>query len=122
MVMTIMSSIVPLRRGDRMHLDLVVGSPKTDGLEEIQTILKTISKNGVSKIIFCLKKSPKKFSQIMFETRLNPGVLGRHLKSLMELKVVSKNGEYYYLTEAGVSVLNILEEFKKLAEILKVSK
>ena len=105
-----------------MLLGLILERPKTEmteSLEEIQKILKTISKNGVSKILFCLEKSPKRFSQIMFETRLNPGVLGRHLKSLIELKVVSKNGEYYHLTEAGMNVLDILRRFRKLAEIMR---
>jgi len=104
-----------------MQLGLILEPPKTETteLDEIQKILKAISKNGVSKILFCLEKSPKRFSQIMFETRLNPGVLGRHLKSLTELKVVRKNGECYCLTEVGVNVLDILRRFRKLAEIMR---
>jgi len=80
--------------------------------ERIRKILRAISKNGVGEILYCLKKSPKKFTEIMFETRLNSSVVWRHLKSLMELKAVSKNGEHYYLTETGMVFFFFFEKIR----------
>jgi len=88
-------------------------------MEFFREILKVISKKGVSDILFCLSKEQKRFSQIMFETRLNSGVLGRHLKELRSLGIVTKNGEYYTLSEIGMNAIGILNELKKLAKLMQ---
>lgn len=75
-----------------------------------QRFLKMISRNGVSSILLCLDKSPRRFSQLMFETKLNPGILDRHLKALIELKLVEKNAETYELTETGRRLIAILQQ------------
>ncbi|MEM0203058.1 MAG: ArsR family transcriptional regulator [Archaeoglobaceae archaeon] len=75
-----------------------------------QKFLKVISRNGVSDILLSLEKSPRRFSQLMFETKLNPGILDRHLKALMELKIVEKNSETYELTDTGRRLIAILQQ------------
>ncbi len=75
---------------------------------EHQKVLKVLSRSGVSSILFCLERSPKRFSQLMFETRLNPGILDRHLKALMKLDIVAKVSDCYELTRRGREVVNIL--------------
>lgn len=75
-----------------------------------QRILKVISRNGVSDILFSLDKSPRRFSQLMFETKLNPGILDRHLKALMDLKIVEKNSETYELTQTGKRLIIVLQQ------------
>ncbi|MEM0266890.1 MAG: transcriptional regulator [Archaeoglobaceae archaeon] len=81
--------------------------------EEIREILKVISRKGVGEILKSLRNSPKKFSQIMFETRLNPSIIDRHLKALSKLGLVTKEGENYKLTSCGVYVLKIFDDLYK---------
>lgn len=62
--------------------------------ERGQTVLKVISRRGASDILFSLEIAPLRgFSQLMFETKLNLGILDRHLKALRQLNVVEKNGD-----------------------------
>lgn len=79
---------------------------------DIQKVLKTISRNGVSSVLFSLSKGSMRFSQLMFETRLNPNILNRHLKSLIQLNIVKKMGDRgeYTLTETGRKLLSILND------------
>ncbi len=81
----------------------VFGVGREDG-----AILKVLSRNGVSDILFSLEESPKRFSQLMFEARLNPGVLDRHLKVLMGFELVVKVDGRYELTERGRRAVNTL--------------
>ncbi|WP_346297645.1 ArsR family transcriptional regulator [Geoglobus acetivorans] len=97
---------------------MVLSQFESKELEIFKGILKTISKRGVPEILFCLKRGEKKFSQIMFETRLNPGVLGRHLKELKSLNMVDKDGDYYFLTDVGIGAIEILEDLKRLAALI----
>ncbi|OYT34162.1 ArsR family transcriptional regulator [Archaeoglobales archaeon ex4484_92] len=80
---------------------------KTD---ERQKVLKVLSRNGVSSILFSLVRRPHRFSQLMFETKLNPGILDRHLKALMQLKIVEKNSDSYELTDTGRRLVDILNQ------------
>ncbi|CAJ38029.1 hypothetical protein RRC298 [Methanocella arvoryzae MRE50] len=78
-------------------------------------ILKTISYAGTMEVLASVVKGPKRFSDIMFETKLNPGILNRVLKTLITNGILEKcpNDEGYKLTEKGVKVsvyiLKILE-------------
>ncbi len=81
-----------------------------NALNERKKLLKVLSRNGVSSILLCLDKSPKRFSQLMFDARLNPGVLNRHLKSLMQLNIVEKVSDEYVLTESGRKLVKILKQ------------
>lgn len=81
-----------------------------DNTLDKRRFLKVISRNGISDILFTLEKSPQRFSQLMFETKLNPGILDRHLKALMELKIVEKNEETYELTKSGRRLIEILRQ------------
>lgn len=81
-----------------------------------QKFLKVISRNGVSDILFSLEKNPRRFSQLMFETKLNPGILDRHLKALMEFNLVQKNSETYELTDAGKRLALILQQLFRVLE------
>lgn len=75
-----------------------------------QKLLKVISRNGVSDILFSLERNPQRFSQLMFETKLNPGILDRHLKALIEFNIVTKNSEMYELTDTGKRLISILQQ------------
>ena len=81
-----------------------------DDMLDKRRFLKVISRNGISDILFALERSPRRFSQLMFETKLNPGILDRHLKALMELKIVEKNEETYELTDTGRRLISILSQ------------
>ncbi|MEM1579095.1 MAG: ArsR family transcriptional regulator [Archaeoglobaceae archaeon] len=81
--------------------------------EETREILKLISKRGVSSILRILRENPRRFSQIMFETKLNPSILDRHLKALIKAGLVVKDGENYRLTDYGDYILKVLEDFFK---------
>ena len=78
-------------------------------------ILKTISYAGTMEVLASLSKGQKRFSEVMFETKLNPGILNRVLKTLISNGIImrSPNDEGYVLTEKGVKVsiyiLKILE-------------
>lgn len=78
--------------------------------ERQEKILKVVSRSGVSSILFSLDENPMRFSQLMFKTKLNPGILDRHLKSLVQLKIVEKVSDGYILTDSGKRLVSILEE------------
>jgi len=67
---------------------------------------KVVSKRSVSFVILSLENGPRKFSQIVLETRLNPGIVDRSLKALMVLGLVIKKESKYELTEKGRKTLN----------------
>ncbi len=81
---------------------------------DIQKVLKTISRSGVPDILFVLSRGPHRFSEIMFKTRLNPGILDRHLRALRNLGIVEKRDNAYELTEKGRQVVGIVESIGKL--------
>ncbi len=57
-------------------------------------------------VLASLGKGPKRFTEIMFETKLNPGILNRVLKTLIGSGIVAKcaNDEGYELTEKGIKI------------------
>jgi DNA-binding HxlR family transcriptional regulator len=69
-------------------------------------ILKTISYAGTMEVLAALGKGPKRFTEIMFETKLNPGILNRVLKTLISSGIVARcaNDEGYELTEKGIKI------------------
>ncbi len=69
-------------------------------------ILKTISYAGTMEVLASLGKGRKRFTEIMFETKLNPGILNRVLKTLLGSGIVLKcaDDEGYELTEKGVMI------------------
>jgi DNA-binding HxlR family transcriptional regulator len=69
-------------------------------------ILKTISYAGTMEVLASLGKGRKRFTEIMFETKLNPGILNRVLKTLINSGIVAKcpDDEGYELTEKGVNI------------------
>lgn len=60
-------------------------------------------------------ETPQKFSELMFETRLNPGVVDRHLKLLMKYNIIQRDNNLYGLTEKG---RELLPPIKKIGEII----
>lgn len=86
------------------------------GSDAAQKLLKTISRTGMLEILLSLKERPKRFSEIMFDTQLNPGILDRHLKALLSIKLVVKDEENYRLSELGNSVLEKLIELVEIYE------
>lgn len=69
-------------------------------------ILKTISYAGTMEVLASLGKGKKRFTDIMFETKLNPGILNRVLKTLITSGIVLKcaNDEGYELTDKGIKI------------------
>jgi DNA-binding HxlR family transcriptional regulator len=69
-------------------------------------ILKTISYAGTIEVLASLGKGRKRFTEIMFETKLNPGILNRVLKTLITSNIVAKcpDDEGYELTEKGIQI------------------
>jgi DNA-binding HxlR family transcriptional regulator len=75
-------------------------------------ILKIISYAGTMEVLASLGSGKKRFTEIMFETKLNPGILNRVLKALINSGIVNKcaNDEGYELTEKGIKIShNILQ-------------
>jgi|GEM_PF-2960295 len=77
---------------------------------ECPELLKVLSRSGVLSVLSALNDAPLRFSQLMFRASLNPGILYRHLRSLIELGIVEKNGDFYEITEKGRLVLSIVNE------------
>ena len=75
--------------------------------------LKIVSRKGVYEILQAMKHEGKKFSELMFITKLNPGILDRHLKALMNSKLVEKDEGVYRLTEKGKKAVELLEQLVK---------
>ena len=69
-------------------------------------ILKTISYAGTMEVLASLGRGRKRFTEIMFETKLNPGILNRVLKSLVNSGIVARRADdtSYELTEKGISI------------------
>ncbi len=76
--------------------------------------LKIIARSGVKEILNELDKKPSRFSELMFSTQLNPGILNRHLKILTKINLISKDGEFYFLTEKGRKLVEIINELLEL--------
>ncbi len=76
--------------------------------KQSEALLKVISRSGMSSILRSLEKNPQRFSQLMFKAKLNPGILDRHLKSLMEIGAVEKDGDTYILTNRGHRLVKAL--------------
>ena len=75
--------------------------------------LKIVSRKGDYEILQAMKNEGKKFSELMFITKLNPGILDRHLKALMKSQLVEKDGGIYRLTEKGKKAVELLEQLVK---------
>jgi predicted transcriptional regulator len=69
-------------------------------------ILKTLSYAGAMDVLFTVTKGKTKFTDIMFETKLNPGILNRLLKALMASDVLEKGSDGYHLSEKGVLIVS----------------
>lgn len=79
-----------------------------EGQDRIGKLLKLLARSGVSSILLTLEMKPCRFSQLMFESQLNPGVLSRHLKALQDFAVIEKSSDTYQLTDKGGKVVKIL--------------
>lgn len=57
-------------------------------------------------VLASLGKGPKRFTEIMFETKLNPGILNRVLKTLINQGIIARcpDDEGYELTEKGIKI------------------
>jgi predicted transcriptional regulator len=68
-------------------------------------ILKTISYAGTMDVLFAITNGKNKFTDIMFETELNPGILNRLLKSLLVAKMIDKDTNGYHMTDKGAKIV-----------------
>jgi len=82
--------------------------------QQPEALLKVLAKNGVYPILETLRRNPQRFSQLMFAARLNPGILDRHLKSLMHIEAIEKNGDVYVLTNRGHRLISVLHNLLDL--------
>lgn len=81
---------------------------------DLKDVLKVIARKGVSDILYSLERQPKRFSQLMFDTQLNPSILDRHLKALMKLELIEKEKGLYKLTNTGFRVIEMMDELLML--------
>jgi predicted transcriptional regulator len=70
-------------------------------------ILKTLSYAGAMDVLFTVTKGKTKFTDIMFETKLNPGILNRLLKALIASDVLHKGTDGYRLSEKGAVIVSL---------------
>jgi predicted transcriptional regulator len=95
-------------------------------------ILKTLSYVGTMDVLFTICKGKTKFTDIMFETELNPGILNRLLKTLLSADILVKDRDGYHMSDRGARIvlytLRILdtesehknEDYRVLIETLSV--
>ncbi len=57
-------------------------------------------------VLFSVTKGKTKFTDIMFETKLNPGILNRLLKALIASDILEKSTEGYRLSEKGAWIVS----------------
>jgi DNA-binding HxlR family transcriptional regulator len=69
-------------------------------------ILKTLSYAGAMDVLFTVTKGKTKFTDIMFETKLNPGILNRLLKALMASDILEKSVDGYHLSDKGAWIVS----------------
>jgi len=92
----------------------MIDAEKLFGTPDYNKILKAISRSGAPNILCSLEKGPKKFSQLMFEAKLNPGVLDRNLKALIELEIIEKREGRYILTDRGKEIVVFIKKLTNL--------
>jgi predicted transcriptional regulator len=68
-------------------------------------ILKTLSYVGTMDVLFAICKGKTKFTDIMFETELNPGILNRLLKTLISADILLKDRDGYHLSDRGAQIV-----------------
>jgi predicted transcriptional regulator len=68
-------------------------------------ILKTLSYVGTMDVLFTICKGKTKFTDIMFETELNPGILNRLLKTLLSADILVKDRDGYHMSERGATIV-----------------
>jgi DNA-binding HxlR family transcriptional regulator len=76
-----------------------------DGNVSIGSIPKITNKEGIGVILCSLEDGPKRFTQLMVDTKLNPNILDRHLNLLLEFGFVVKDKRSYRLTESGTKIV-----------------
>lgn len=80
--------------------------------------LKIVSKNGMCSIILALRDRPLKFTELVFEARLNSGVLAKNLKTLTESGIVTKDEKNNYtITEIGRKFISVIEELVEALDL-----
>ncbi|MGA9139700.1 MAG: winged helix-turn-helix domain-containing protein [Methanocella sp.] len=68
-------------------------------------ILKTLSYVGTMDVLFTICKGKTKFTDIMFETELNPGILNRLLKTLLSADILVKDRDGYHMSDRGATIV-----------------
>jgi len=59
------------------------------------------------KILVLLNQGPRTWTQLMFEVKVNPKVLGHHLRILREYKLVRKERVGFAITNAGRALVKL---------------
>jgi predicted transcriptional regulator len=90
-------------------------------------ILKTLSYAGAMNVLFIITSGTSKFSDIMFEARLNPGILNRLLKLLISANMIERTEDGYKLSRKGariishaIEILAIEDEIDDYEDIKKI--
>jgi DNA-binding HxlR family transcriptional regulator len=105
---------VKLKR--ELRTDIELEEPRFVFSDRHEKLLKIISRSGVCTILFTLEMKPMKFSELMFATKLNPGVVDRHLKCLVDLRIIERKENKYQLTETGRNLIPVIEEFLNIMD------
>lgn len=90
-------------------------------------IIKVISYSGTMDVLFAICKGKTKFTDIMFETELNPSILDRILKTLIATGLLSKDRDGYHLSEKGrkialytLQILEIEHDDDRYSEMIRI--
>ena len=88
------------------------GSPGVDAVgEEVLrayvAIQKLVANEGRLRILVALSKGPRTWSELMFESRINPKSLRDNLELLIESGLVQKEGTAYSSTDAGLALTSM---------------
>ncbi|WP_230972464.1 winged helix-turn-helix domain-containing protein [Archaeoglobus neptunius] len=110
-----MAGKVIIQSTKKCHTVMSVSAKRTslnEKSEKLQKLLKVVSRNGLRDVLYTLHRHPYRFTELVFETKINPRMLNKHLKALIDLNLVVKDTDEYILTENGKKLIKILEQIQ----------
>jgi DNA-binding IclR family transcriptional regulator len=85
-------------------------------VEDQERMYRILGYSGSLKLLRCLQNGGKPFSEIMHETKMNPGIINRLKRELTSINAIGYDGYNYYITQFGREAI----EFGDSVKICKV--
>ncbi|NCP47346.1 transcriptional regulator [Candidatus Collierbacteria bacterium CG10_big_fil_rev_8_21_14_0_10_43_36] len=89
---------------------------KSEGLEELSSILKLVSDNNRLQLLCILQNGEHCVCQLLDHTKLSQSLISHHLKDLKDAGLVvdrkDSKWSYYSLTKDGLEIINLLLKIK----------